>query len=494
MINATRSTESKKTAEAPSKPVEQPKAAEARVASESKPPEPAVKADEAAVSQEAAESSDEDAMMERVKARVSERTRSAGSDSGSEAVGADENQSGSDAVGAEEGEKDPGKTAGEVGQAAGSAVEEPPTPEEQALENLDRYTNLYDNPGDSGDPDGKISREDIENIASGDYDRVAAREYLEQRGVSAEEIDQTLASIEDSAKYLNTHDDLYDDLDTGNDREGDPDGTISRGDISRVLFDRQSQQSQRGDLPPGESAPNRDTYPEVDTMDERTPEVIAQQEQQVLEAVTSGQPVQFTNANGQTEQLQISQVDSSGGNTVYEITGEDGHKIRISSELSASDNRAALARVADYYSQLPPGVRDTVSEIELLQHADESAAADYQSGNDHIRFYDGLENLNEEVFNHEYGHGIGFDASDNDNGFFGIGGAPDGAPRGWEEAREQDMQNPSDYAGTSYVEDFADSWAAYLEARENGPEALQHLMEEYPNRFAILDQIYQDAA
>lgn len=490
MIDAVRSTDAKKPAEAASKPAPQPKTAEARVADKPESPAPAPKpaADQTEVSPEATseEGQDEDAMMERVRRRVEEgRTETAeGGFVDPRRVGIDEDGSGLGAAGGSS-----------IEHAGEEAAEPPPTPEEQALGNLDQYGNLYDNPGDSDNPDGKISQDDIDAIARGEYDHDSAREYLMSRGVAEDEIDETLQSIEDSANYLQDHDDLRNQLDTGNDQDGGPDGTISRGDISRVLFDRQQEQAERGQLEPGESASNRDSYPEVDTVDERTPEIIEQQEASVLDAVTSGQPVEFTNSNGETEMLSITQLDSSGDNAVYEITGEDGNKIRITSELGASDNRVALARVADYYSQLPPGVRDSVSEIELLQHADDFAAADYQSGNDHIRFYDGLVNLNEEVFNHEYGHGIGYTESDKDGGFLGIfGGTPEGAPEGWQDAIQGDKANPSDYAGTSYVEDFAESWSAYLEAREQGPEALQRLMEAYPNRYEILDQIYENAA
>lgn len=52
----------------------------------------------------------------------------------------------------------------------------------------------------------------------------------------------------------------------------------------------------------------------------------------------------------------------------------------------------------------------------------------------------------------------------------------------------------SDYAGTNIREDFAESWAAYLEAREPGPEALARYEEEFPERFALLEEVYAGTA
>ncbi|GMU57746.1 MAG: hypothetical protein AMXMBFR33_68920 [Candidatus Xenobia bacterium] len=499
MITATRATESKKaeTTEKP-RPAEAPRAAAARTekpAEKPAEPSPARPAtDRAEVSQDASQAGEDDsAVLDRVRQRVAAGQADASESSESEGPTRAERPGG----------EEPPVSDKEPTRASAQNEAEPapePTPEEQALENLDRYGDLYDNPGNADDPDGIISEGDLEEIASGDYDRDEARAYLEAQGVAQDEIDATLASIEESAGVLLEDDDLRNELDTANDSSGDPDGDISRSDISAAVFERQLEQAREGTLPPGESASNRDSYEEVETMDERDAELIQQQEATVLEAVDSGQPVEFTNANGETEMVTINQVTDTGGNTVYELTGEDGHTIRIESELGATDNRTALARITDYYTQLPPGVRPSVDEIALLSDPKDGVAADYRRDGDKVRFYDGLEHLNEEVFDHEYGHGVGYEVDGEGEGFFddvgGLFGGQDGqgAPDGWEDAIEQDAANPSDYADTNYKEDFAESWAAYLEAREQGPEALEQLMEAYPARFEILEQIYEQAA
>ncbi len=501
MITATRATESKKaeTAEKP-RSAETPKAAVARTEKPTeKPAEPSPTrpaTDRAEVSQDAGETGEDDsAVLDRVRQRVAAGQADASKGPGSEGS----------SKGRRPGETDdrPPTSTKEASQESAPNEAEPapePTPEEQALENLDRYGDLYDNPGNADDPDGIISEGDLEEIASGDYNRDEARAYLEAQGVPQEEIDATLASIEESADYLLEDEELRNELDTANDSSNDPDGDISRSDLSAALFDRQLEQAREGTLAAGESASNRDSYEEVETVDERDAELIQQQEASVLEAVDSGQPVEFTNANGESEMVSINQVTGTGGNTVYELTGEDGHTIRIESELGATDNRTALARIADYYTQLPPGVRPSVDEIALLSDPEDGVAADYRRDGDKVRFYDGLNHLNEEVFDHEYGHGVGYEVDGEGEGFFddvgGLFGGQDGqgAPNGWEDAIEADAANPSDYADTNYKEDFAESWAAYLEAREQGPEALEQLMQAYPARFEILEEIYEQAA
>jgi len=371
--------------------------------------------------------------------------------------------------------------------------------ERQALEDLDHYADVYDNPG-GGDPDGIISTGDLDDIARGDYDREAAIRRLVDLGVPEARVDRTLERMGRSAQYMLDNEEFRNQIDVANDFGGDPDGDIARSDLSRAVFQRELQLSRQGALLPGQAAANRDSYDTVDTSNaERSAQAIQSQERQILEAVNSGQPISFTNANGQTEELTVRQMGNTGGATVYEITGADGHTLRIESELGGSENRVALARIADYYTQVPPELRDTVSSFELHRKPDETAAATYFSSNDHVEFYDGLEHLNEEVFNHEYAHGIGFDRDGLGEGVldqigqFFTGRDGEGTPGGWDDAVEADGRSISSYGDTARKEDFAESWAAYMEARENGPEALKRFEEAFPARYAILDGLYEEA-
>ncbi len=378
-------------------------------------------------------------------------------------------------------------------------LEDEKTAEQQALEDIDSYGDIYDN-ASGGNRDGTISTRDLRNVARGSFDQDAAREHLKELGVSDGDMDATLKRLSSSAQYMLDHDDVRNQVDTANDRRGNPDGKISRGDISREVFRRQLVQARDGNLAAGPAASNRDDYEAVETSNaERTPAVIRQQELQILEAVNSGRPVAFTNANGQTEELTVRQLSNTGGRAVYEMTGADGHTLRIESELGASENRTALARMADYYTQVPTGMRESAGTFELLRGKDESAAACFYSSSDRIVFYDGLSNLNEEVFDHEFAHGIGYQNDGLGEGMLDrigqifTGSDGEGAPGGWQEAIKNDGNAPSDYARTNHKEDFAESWAAYAEARENGPEALERLEEAYPARFAILEKLYEEA-
>jgi hypothetical protein len=365
--------------------------------------------------------------------------------------------------------------------------------ENQALEDLDKYGDLFDNPRGGG-RDGIISTNDLKAFSEGNFNRDAARNQLVNLGVAEADLDTTLDRLTESASYLLKNEDVLDRLDVANDRSNRTDGRISRGDISREVFRRQLEQARNGELPPGPPAGNRGSYkPTVITSNsERTPEVIAQQELAILEAVNSGKPVSFTNANGHTEELTVRQIQNTRGNAVYEITGADGHTMRIESELGASENRTALARLADYYTQFPEHLRDSVNKIQFRRESDDTAAAVFYPFGDRIVFYDGLKNLNEEVFDHEFAHGIGFDNQGKEENILdSLGRIFTGSPKGWNDAIKADPEpRISNYANTNSAEDFAESWAAYMEAMDNGPEALAQLQEAYPARYAIMDELY----
>ncbi|MCA9792673.1 MAG: hypothetical protein KC910_12790, partial [Candidatus Eremiobacteraeota bacterium] len=152
------------------------------------------------------------------------------------------------------------------------------------------------------------------------------------------------------------------------------------------------------------------------------------------------------------------------------------------------------------YSQVPDGLRNSVDEISFLKDPDPDgeAAADFRSDGDKVRFYGGLDYINEAVFEHEFGHGVGYETDGQGEGILNdlnpFDGDGSGSPEGWEEAIGADGNRPTDYANTNHKEDFAESWAIYLEAREQGMDALEEFAQAYPHRFDILDEIYENAA
>ena len=375
--------------------------------------------------------------------------------------------------------------------------------EEQAINDLDHYYDIYDNPGKGGNggQDGVVSLDDLRRVAGGNYNQEEARKYLENAGVPAGEIDTRLASLGTSATHFLEHPDLWNQIDQANDPGEDSNGKISRGDIAAEVHRRQLEQARNGQLPPGQAAANQNDFASYVQMSnaERTPQVIQQEERAILEGIASGSPISFTNANGQTESLTVRQVEGANNRAIYEISGEDGHTVRIESELGASENRTGLARIADYYTQMPAHLRESVDRIDLQRKPDDTAGARFTNEDDRITFYSGLGYLDETVFNHEFAHGIGYELDGQRESIlnelsWGLGCGDDhGAPGGWENAVSTDGKALNEYSGKNLREDFAESWSAYMEAREQGDEALKRLAENFPARCRILEGIYNQA-
>ncbi|MGE0494116.1 MAG: hypothetical protein AB7S38_33205 [Vulcanimicrobiota bacterium] len=379
-----------------------------------------------------------------------------------------------------------------------------------AVRYLDEHFDAYDNPG-GGDTDGVVSVDDLQDVASGDFDQDKARERLQAAGVAEEDLDAELARLQENAEYLLGRDELLDEIDVANDPGGDHDDKIARSDLHHYQYREQLESVEDGYRPynvdrtgipetPYSLPTEEDDGGRRHSEPNRTDEVIRQQENAILEGLTHGGPVEFTNSNGETENLTIEQVTNSKGDVEFRLRGEDGHTINVSSELTADETRTALARVADYYTQVPDGLRESVDNIEFLKDPDPdgTAAASFNSEHDRVRFFGGLDYINEAVFEHEFGHGVGYETDGEGEGFlndlnpFDGGGA--GSPQGWEDAINSDGNRPTDYANTNHKEDFAESWAIYLEAREQGDDALEEFAQQYPHRFDILDEIYENAA
>ncbi len=362
------------------------------------------------------------------------------------------------------------------------------SPETAALSTLERDFATFDDPG-GGDGDGIVSEGDLEKIARGDYDRDAARARIEARG---EDADAELARIEETAQFfLGDGREVFDAMDTANGRGGN-DAKVSRSD----LFAYRAQRAAELDFEIPDRPVPEQTF-EVPTDDDglvetdetnRTVPVALEQQQAIVEAIATGEPVAFTNTEGDTQMLRVEQLGGNGEDSVgFELTTEDGTRYRIDSELSVTDTHEAIARIADGITQVPVHLRGSVDKFRLVAEEDpDGALASYgrsKSGwnpfgstEGRITFYGGVANITESTFDHELAHGIG-----------------DGLPDGWEDAIAADGEAPSDYAKESSREDFAEFWPAYVEARQHGEEALAALEAAYPNRFAISEVIYGGA-
>ncbi|MEW6280434.1 MAG: hypothetical protein AB1758_17535, partial [Candidatus Eremiobacterota bacterium] len=78
----------------------------------------------------------------------------------------------------------------------------------------------------------------------------------------------------------------------------------------------------------------------------------------VREALESGDPVRFTNSEGDTESLRARRILSPAGTNRYSLTvGDDTLRVTLSRGLPVN---STLARIADYYSQQPDHLRSAV--------------------------------------------------------------------------------------------------------------------------------------
>jgi len=98
-----------------------------------------------------------------------------------------------------------------------------------AVRDVQRNFSIVDNP-DGGDTDDRASVSDLKEVATGDYNKSAAREFLQQRGV--DNVNQELNKLEDSAGQLASDRSTFEYVDGIN--AGETDGLVSVGDTARA--------------------------------------------------------------------------------------------------------------------------------------------------------------------------------------------------------------------------------------------------------------------
>jgi len=233
---------------------------------------------------------------------------------------------------------------------------------------------------------------------------------------------------------------------------------------------------------------------------ERTDEIAEQQTQSVSEGVESGDEFDFTNSEGQEIQATVREDD---GNYYVETSQGARYDVNFEGDYTAEEREAAVAQILDYQSQVPEEYQDATEEVLITDREhDDGAPATYTDSERRITFYEGTQNIDERIYIHESGHAIGYEAerrSDSwgDRNFPWRQGDEDaerGAPEGWLDAIEGDGTSVSEYANTNWREDFAEFYLAYHEAEEAGPEALAELQEQYPERYALVEETYGQAA
>lgn len=98
-----------------------------------------------------------------------------------------------------------------------------------AVRNVQRNFSIVDNP-DGGETDDRTSVDDLKAVASGAYNKNAAREFLIKRGV--DNPNQELGKLEDSAQQLASDKSTFSYVDGIN--AGETDGLLSEGDTARA--------------------------------------------------------------------------------------------------------------------------------------------------------------------------------------------------------------------------------------------------------------------
>lgn len=251
-----------------------------------------------------------------------------------------------------------------------------------------------------------------------------------------------------------------------------------------------STQAQQETKKPYQLPSESEWHPPVDES-ERTPELVNRQNASVEEALRSNQPVSFTDASGKSSELQITR---DGDNYRYTLNGKPVD-VDFTQNYSEQDRTELLARLADYHSRSPEFAQDSFKSVTFADRPEGSNTdARFSSSGQNLTFF-GKGTLDQTNFDHEVGHAVGYKES------YAL------VPEGWSEAARRDGREISTYGKSSHddkmddwfvlpgnerADDFAESYAAYKEAKEAGPEALQQFREAYPERARLLSKYFPE--
>lgn len=236
------------------------------------------------------------------------------------------------------------------------------------------------------------------------------------------------------------------------------------------------------------------------------------QEAEVQEALETGEDVEFTNSQGDRVSVGVTRTGrGEDGFTTYQVE-VDARTVEVQVE-DGVDPEAAIAATVDAWSAYPDELRGDLHTVRVHAGADpyydpedpNSVNAAARAGNGTISFFNGLRNLNQGTFDHEYGHVVGDATEDRQAGLWerflewrhGREVDPAGEeyiPEGYSDAAAADGNSVSPYGDSSASEEWADFWRLYVQARREGPEALARLEEEYPERFRIAEEVYEGEA
>lgn len=214
--------------------------------------------------------------------------------------------------------------------------------------------------------------------------------------------------------------------------------------------------------------------------------------------------LEFTDGGGQRAQATVESVGVIDGKQTFEVRyGANRFQVEVPEGIDADET---MKRILNFFSQVPAHLRGSLKVVSInaghnpldpyneRKYGIEGFTSAATAGNGVISFWNGLGNLRKGTFNHEMGHLIGRAIHDRDTdalGDFINIFQQMAAPHDWQDVARRDGKTVSDYARTNPDEDFAEHWAAYVEAREKGPEAVAEFAREYPNRAAFLQAVFE---
>lgn len=239
----------------------------------------------------------------------------------------------------------------------------------------------------------------------------------------------------------------------------------------------------------------------------RPTSLYANQQNNVEFAIRTGLPVSFHNSNGKALSITIVPLETRGA-ARYRVSMEGGTQFDVRSHLGTSRTIEAITNIIEWGTTFNAraGIKhfpDTVV-FDNKAYSASNTAASYLGRSHTMTFYRGHQYISEANYNHEMAHGIGWqqDESRSNSNCLGGGSSQDKhndyTPENWEStmlaATTAGIDSITHYAETSPAEDFAESLSAYMNARDNGPAALNAIRRVYPHRTNYLEKhIFSDS-
>jgi len=221
-----------------------------------------------------------------------------------------------------------------------------------------------------------------------------------------------------------------------------------------------------------------------------------QQQDAIEESMRTGEEVEFETSDGVIHTILV-ETNSYRNSANYTVHVDD-RTFKVESEIGLEETIEGVASVVEFGStmdikeELNPFPDTLKFDKDRRTKQDKDGTKFYVNdlatySKDHqLTYYKGDENINNaELYYHEIGHGIGRQLDDNTNG------TNDSSPAGWPkiDAHEEYYGNlVTEYADKNNKESFAEAFAAYVNAKNHGEDALKDFRAAYPVQAAYIDE------